>query len=134
MSGDEPDLDTLREQTDTGNRLSQDTSKQSSESNVNPFEQSLRNALSERQEAGAQRTVSVWDGELAALLDALEGNPDRMESVGMALQDALGRDPNPEEIDRTGVMQLAIRSGLQNADPELVETWREAVADAARRL
>ncbi|RJT07504.1 hypothetical protein [Halococcus sp. IIIV-5B] len=134
MSGDNPDLDALREQTDTGSRLSQDANNQSSESEVDPFEKSLRTALSERQKTGAQRTVSVWDGELAALLDALEENPDRMESIGTALQDALDRDPNPEDIDRTGIMQLAIRSGLQDADPELVEAWREAVADAAKRL
>ena len=134
MSGDEPDLDALREQTDTGSRLSQDTSKQSNESEADPFEQSLRDALSERQKAGTQRTVSVWDGELAALLDALEENPDRMESVGTALQEALGRDPDPEDIDRTGIIQLAIRSGIKDADPELVKSWREAVADAARQL
>jgi hypothetical protein len=127
------DLESLREQTETGNRLQEDAANADGEE-VDAFRQTLIAALAERQEAGSQRTVSFWDGELAGLLDALESDPERLRAVGVALQEALGRDPNPETIDRSEVAQLAARLGFQEADPELVESWREAVGDAARQL
>jgi hypothetical protein len=134
MSGDEGDvdLDTLRQQTETGSRLQEDAANADDETDA--FKQTLIAALAERQEAGSQRTVSFWDGELAGLLDALESDPERLRAVGVALQEALGRDPDPEAIDRSEVAQLAARLGFQEADPELVEMWREAVGDAARQL
>jgi hypothetical protein len=127
------DLESLREQTETGNRLQEDAANADGEE-VDAFRQTLIAALAERQEAGSQRTVSFWDGELAGLLDALESDPERMRAVGVALQEALGRDPDPEAIDRSEVAQLAARLGFQEADPELVESWREAVGDAAKQL
>ena len=135
MSEDEGDidLDTLRQQTETGSRLQEDTANADGEE-ADKFKQTLVAALAERQEAGSQRTVSFWDGELAGLLDALESDPERLRAVGVTLQEALGRDPDPEAIDRSEVAQLAARLGFQEADPELVETWREAVGDAARQL
>lgn len=127
------DLDTLRQQTETGNRLEVDAENADDE-DADVFRQALITALAERQEAGTQRTVSFWDGELAGLLDALESDPERLRAVGVALQEALGRDPNPEAIDRSEVVQLAARLGFQEVDPELVESWREAVGAAARQL
>jgi hypothetical protein len=127
------DLETLREQTETGNRLQEDAATADA-GDADVFRQALIEALAERQEAGSQRTVSFWDGELAGLLDALESDPERLRAVGVALQEALGRDPNPEAIDRSEVVQLATRLGFQEAAPELVESWREAVGDAARKL
>lgn len=131
--GGDVDLETLRKQTETGNRLQEDAVIEDTE-DADAFRQALIAALSERQEVGSQRTVSFWDGELAGLLDALESDPKRLQVVGVALQEALGRDPNPEEIDRSEVVQLATRLGFQEAAPELVESWREAVGDAARQL
>jgi hypothetical protein len=133
--GDEVDLDTLRRQTETGSRLQEDAATSGdAEDEIDPFRQTLIAALAERKQAGSQRTVSFWDGELAGLLDALESHPERLHAVGVALQEALGRDPNPEAIDRSEVVQLATRLGVQEVDPELVESWREAVADAAKQL
>lgn len=133
--GDDVDLDTLRQQTETGSRLQEDAAASGdAEDEVDPFRQTLIAALAERQQAGSQRTVSFWDGELAGLLDALESHPKQLRAVGVALQEALGRDPNPETIDRSEVVQLATRLGFQEADPELVESWREAVSDAAKQL
>jgi hypothetical protein len=131
--GDDVDLDALRQQTETGNRLQEDAANADGEG-TDAFRQTLIAALAERQEAGSQRTVSFWDGELAGLLDALESDPERLRAVGVALQEALGRDPDPEAIGRSEVVQLAARLGFQEANPELVESWREAVGDAARRL
>jgi hypothetical protein len=126
------DLETLRQQTETGSRLQEDAAANAGEADA--FRRTLVAALAERQEAGSQRTVSFWDGELAGLLDALEAHPKRLQAVGVALQEALGRDPNPEAIDRSEVVQLATRLGFQEVDPALVESWREAVGDAAKQL
>ena len=131
--GGDVDLESLREQTETGSRLQEDAAVADTE-DADPFRQTLIAALAERQEAGSQRTVSFWDGELAGLLDALESDPERLRAVGTTLQEALGRAPDPEAIDRSEVVQLAARLGFQEADPELVESWREAVGDAARQL
>lgn len=134
-SENDVDLDALRQRTETGNRLQEDAATAAdTESEVDPFRQALIAALAERQQAGSQRTVSFWDGELAGLLDALESHPERLQAVGVALQEALGRDPDPEAIDRSQIVQLATRLGIQEVDADLVETWREAVADAARQL
>jgi hypothetical protein len=131
--GGDVDLETLREQTETGNRLQEDAAATDAE-DADAFRQALIAALSERQEPGSQRTVSFWDGELAGLLDALESDPERLRAVGVALQEALGRDPDPETIDRSEIVQLATRLGFQEATPDVVESWREAVGDAAKRL
>ena len=127
------DLESLREQTETGNRLQEDAANADTEE-ADAFKQTLITALAERQEAGSQRTVSFWDGELAGLLDALESDPERLRAVGVALQEALGRDPDPKAIDRSEVVQLAARLGIQETDPDLVGSWREAVGEAARQL
>lgn len=127
------DLESLREQTETGNRLQEDATNADTE-DTDAFKQTLIAALAERQEAGSQRTVSFWDGELAGLLDALESEPKRLRAVGVALQETLGRDPAPAEIDRSEIVQLAARLGFQEAAPELVESWREAVGDTAKQL
>jgi hypothetical protein len=68
------------------------------------------------------------------LLDTLDAHPERLRAVGVVLREALGRDPDPEAINRNEIVQLATRLGIQEADSDLVETWREAVADAARQL
>jgi hypothetical protein len=133
--GNDVDLDALRQRTETGSRLREDAATtEETEDDVDVFKQTLIAALAERQQAGSQRTVSFWDGELAGLLDALDSDPERLRTVGVTLQEALGREPDPEAIDRSEVVQLATRLGIQEADPDLVETWREAVADAARQL
>lgn len=132
---DDVNLDELRERTETGSRLQEDAAAFIDvEDEADPFRQVLIAALAERQQAGSQRTVSFWDGELAGLLDALESRPERLQAVGVALQEALGRDPDPNAIDRSEVVQLATRLGIQEADPDLVESWREAVADSAKQL
>ncbi|WP_201740265.1 hypothetical protein [Salinigranum halophilum] len=61
-----------------------------------------------------QKTVSVWDGHLAALDE--EGNEDHLEAVGHALQDDL--DVERGAIDRSDVLRLALRLGLHEAVKE----------------
>lgn len=71
-----------------------------------------------------QKTVSVWDGPVAAFVRALERNPGRMDEVGHALQDRL--DLERDEVDRSEVLRLALRLGFREAAPEEFEAVREA--------
>jgi len=78
-----------------------------------------------------QKTVSVWDGSLAAFIRALEDNPDRMEDVGQALQQRL--DVDVGDADRSDILRLALRLGFQEAAPDEFDAVREAVGKQATR-
>ena len=78
-----------------------------------------------------QKTLSVWDGALAAFIRALEDNPDQMEAVGHSLQQRLGTDT--AEIDRSEVLRLALRLGFQEAAPEEFDAVRDAVQKHATK-
>lgn len=79
-----------------------------------------------------QKTVSVWDGDVAALITALDkdGNEAHLDAVGAALREALGRDTDAD-VDRSEVLRLALRLGLREAAPEYLDALREAVGKRA---
>ena len=128
MSEDE-ELAALREQTSQGDRIDQAASAEQ--------KQALSEAIVEELEAidagEQQKTLSVWDGALAAFIRALEDNPDQLEAVGHSLQQRLGTDT--AEIDRSEVLRLALRLGFQEAAPEEFDAVRDAVQKhATKRL
>ena len=126
MSEDE-ELAALREQTSQGDRIDQAASAEQ--------KQALAEAIVEELEAidagEQQKTLSVWDGALAAFIRALEDNPDQMEAVGHSLQQRLGTDT--AEIDRSEVLRLALRLGFQEAAPEEFDAVRDAVQKHATK-
>jgi len=126
MSEDE-ELAALREQTSQGDRIDQAASAEQ--------KQALSEAIVEELEsidAGEQqKTLSVWDGALAAFIRALENNPDQLEAVGHSLQQRLGTDT--AEIDRSEVLRLALRLGFQEAAPEEFDAVRDAVQKHATK-
>jgi hypothetical protein len=96
------------------------------EEDVDPLEAAIGRAL-ERAEAGdASKSLSLRDAQLAALIQGLEEQQKDFTAVGVALQEALGRETDPGAIDRSEVLRLAIRVGLREAAPEAVEAAREA--------
>lgn len=126
MSEDE-ELAALREQTSQGDRIDQAASAEQ--------KQALAEAIVEELEAidagEQQKTLSVWDGALAAFIRALEDNPDQLEAVGHSLQQRLGTDT--AEIDRSEVLRLALRLGFQEAAPEEFDAVRDAVQKHATK-
>ena len=128
MSDEEVDLEELKRQTDPGTRMSS-TPKQKQE-----FKDDLVEALHSRQGEGSQRTVSVWDADMAAFIDALEEHEDVMDDLGTSLQERLGRDRDAEEIDRSEVLRLLLRVGLNEGKKELAEAIVDAKAESARSL
>jgi len=84
-----------------------------------------------------QKTVSVWDGDLAAFVAALdqEANAEHRAAVGHALREALRRADDDSDVDQSEVLRLALRLGFAEAAPEYLDTLREAIGDhAADRL
>lgn len=129
MSEDE-DIAALREQTSQGDRIDEATAQEDKQAFVDDDLTEL-----EAIEAGdQQKTVSVWDGKVAAFIRALEENPDRLERVGDGLQKKLEVDA-ANEIDRSDILRLALRLGFQEAAPAEFDAVREAVREqAAKRL
>lgn len=126
MSEDD-DLAALREQTSHGDRIDEAAAEDAKQALVEDIVTEL-----EAIDAGEQqKTVSVWDGHLAAFVRALESNPDRMDDVGHALQ----RQLNLEEtnVDRSDVLRLALRLGFREAAPEEFEAVREAARKQATK-
>ena len=133
-SGDsETDLDELKKRHQKGSRVAGAARGQRGEDggnepeeDVDPLEAAIVRAF-ERLDAGdAPKSLSLRDAQLAALIHGLEDQREDFTAVGVALQEALGRDADPEAIDRSEVLRLAIRVGLREAAPEVIETARDA--------
>lgn len=126
MSEDD-ELAALREQTSQGDRIDQAASAEQKQVLVDAIVEEL-----EAIDAGEQqKTLSVWDGALAAFIRALEDNPDQLEAVGNSLQQRLGTDT--AEIDRSEVLRLALRLGFQEAASEEFDAVRDAVQKHATK-
>lgn len=121
------DLDALREQTSQGDRLDEAAKADDRQSLVDD----IIGELEAIDNGEKQKTVSVWDGPLAAFVRALEANPEQMDEVGRALQNRL--DVDEGDIDRSEILRLALRLGFQEAASEEFDAIREAVRDHATR-
>jgi septal ring factor EnvC (AmiA/AmiB activator) len=126
MSDD--DLATLRELSRHSDRLDQAAE--------NDRRAALRETITEQLlaiDAGErQKTVSVWDGELAALSTALDEHPAHAQAIGNALREEFD-DAAKGEPDRSEVLRRALRLGLREAAPDYVDALRAAVRDHATR-
>jgi hypothetical protein len=83
--------------------------------------------LADVENGDVSKTLSVRDARLTALVRALEETGDLVD-VGTALQEELGREADPDRIDRSEMLRLAVRLGLQEATPEVLDSARDAYA------
>lgn len=95
-----------------------------------PLEDALIEFLDAVDGGDVSKTLSVRDARLTALVLALE-ETDLLVATGTDLQEELGRDVEPDEIDRSEMLRLAIRLGLREAAPETLEAARNAYAKYA---
>lgn len=119
---DDDGIKQLREQTDVGTRLNESTDK--SDTKSDDVEDAIVSMLTAVDEGEVAKTLSLRDEQLAALIHGLE-ETGQLDDVGAALRDHLNREPSTN-TDRSDVLRLAIRAGLQQAAPDVVETAREA--------
>jgi hypothetical protein len=122
------DLAALREQTDHGDRLDEAAADNSREE----FRDTIAEELRAIDAGERQKTVSVWDADLAALSTALDEHPEHTQAIGEALREAFDVTPQ-DDPDRSEVLRRALRLGLREAAPEYVEELGGAVRDHATR-
>lgn len=122
---DDPDdeLDRLRRRTETGSRIEEAPTQEARRE----LRDAIRAELAAIEEGERQKTVSVWDGPVAALIAALEDRPDDLERVGERLQAALDTDAG--QIDRSELLRLALRLGFREGAPEAMDALRDAVRE-----
>ena len=92
---DDPDLEDLKAQTSQGDRLDSAAKEMDRQDLVEDIVDEL-----EAIDAGEQqKTVSVWDGQLAAFIRALEANPEHLDAVGNGLQEAGWSNVEVQRLD-----------------------------------
>ncbi len=125
----EPSLDELRDATERGDR--NDESSADAEAGL---VDEIVTALEAVEAGDRPKTIAVRDQPIAALLAVLdeEGNEAAMVAVGQALEDALGKEPS-DSFDRSEVVRLAVRVGLQTATPEKMDELGEAIGTHAQQ-
>jgi hypothetical protein len=124
---EDDELAALRKKTSHGDRIDE----AASEEQKHDLAEDILAELEAIESGDEQKTVSVWDGHLAAFVRALEKNPDTMSEVGQALQRRL--DLDEDEVSRSDVLRLALRLGLQEAAPNEFESVREAARRQATK-
>ena len=126
---DEADVEELRKRHQKGSRVTGAAAEtEEAEDEVSSLEEAMVAAFEEIEAGETAKSLSLRDGQLASLIHGLEAEPDELEAVGIALQEALDREIDPEAVDRSEVLRLAVRVGLREAAPEVVETARNAQA------
>ena len=126
---EDPDVEELRKQHQKGSRVTGAAAESDdSVDEGNPLEEAMVTAFAQIESGERAKSLSVRDGQLASVIHGLEAEADELEAVGIALQEALDREPDPEVVDRSEVLRLAVRVGLHEAAPEVIETARSAQA------
>ena len=126
---DDADVEELRKRHQKGSRVTGAAAEtEEAEDEVSSLEEAMVAAFEEIEAGETAKSLSLRDGQLASLIHGLEAEPDELEAVGIALQEALDREIDPEAVDRSEVLRLAVRVGLREAAPEVVETARNAQA------
>ena len=126
---DDADVEELRKRHQKGSRVTGAAAEtEEAEDEVSSLEEAMVAAFEEIEAGETAKSLSLRDGQLASLIHGLEAEPDELEAVGIALQEALDREIDSEAVDRSEVLRLAVRVGLREAAPEVIETARNAQA------
>jgi len=123
----DPDLEELRQQTQRTDRLDQSATA------GDDLVEDLVDALAAIESGEQAKTFAARDESVTALLTMLADREDELADVGTSLQEALGREVDPEALDRSELVRLAVRLGLREAAPEYLELLADASAEHARR-
>ena len=115
------ELEELREQTTRDNRLSE-------QANEPDFIEQIVAMLDDVDSGERGKILSLYDPQLAALIYALETDDRRFNEVIGALQETASRQIDTEDVGRTELLKLAVRIGLREAAPELLEDAQTAVS------
>lgn len=120
-------LDELRDEMGSGTKLDQELPQ------AQAFSELIEEKLEEVEDGELAKTISLYDPNMAAALAALEEDLDRQQEVVEALQTELDREIQTDDIDRTKILKLAVRAGLESAETELLDELVEAVQARTRQ-
>lgn len=123
------ELAQLREQTDTGDRVDS-AAEQQSTAQPSGLGTSIREELNAIDDGDRQATVSVWDGDLAALVFALDRDEhvEECTRAAAALADSLEQDA-PSDPGKSDVLRLALRLGFRELPTDVREEYRDALEE-----
>ncbi|EMA48694.1 hypothetical protein [Halococcus thailandensis] len=80
----------------------------------------------------ATQSFGAKDDQIAAYLAYLSDHPETMRVVGEAAADNLARSPTVNYEQKSGIVRLLFRLGLQEAMPEHDDQLGDAIAEYAR--
>ena len=126
MTDTDEELEQLRQKTDVGTRAQSATTGDDS----TDLEDEVVALLADVEDGEVSKTLSVRDARLTALVRALE-ETGSLDGVGTALREELGREADADGTDRSEMLRLAVRLGLREAAPEVLDTARKASARRA---
>jgi len=121
MTDPEDELQRMREEDSTGNRLDREAGKADHD-----FVDAIVDALDAVDDGDESETITAYDPTLAALLRALEDD-DRLDDVFEQLQDAYNGDAGISTASRSAIIRLAVRVGLQEGTEHVMDDVTEAI-------
>jgi hypothetical protein len=121
---DAEDLEALREQTQVDSRAA-------AEAVDTGLEASILEAIEELEVGERSVNMCTRDERVAAIMHGLEKSG-QQNALGEQLREHLGYDSDAD-IDRSEILRLAIRIGLREAAPDVVDAAQEAQAEYATR-
>lgn len=129
--GDDPtsELERLKDETRVGDRT--DATPESSSSDPDPVDELVKYIVAVR-DGDTTQSFGARDDQIAAYLAYVNDNPEMMQAVGEAAAEKLDRVPNIEYEQKSGLVRLLFRLGLQEAMPEHDDQLGQAIAEYAR--
>lgn len=120
------ELEELRKKTERGDRNDEESDEPETS-----FVDEIVDAIDDVESGDRPKTLAVRDQPIAALLAALDDDESKMTGVGQALENELGREKS-DEFDRSEIVRLALRVGLEDAAPEKMEQLSDAIGKYAQ--
>jgi hypothetical protein len=131
MSDNESDttaeLERLKDETRVGGR----TEAAGDASNDDPVAELVEYITAVR-DGDATQSFGAKDDQIAAYLAYLSDHPETMRAVGEAAADQLARSPTVNHEQKSGIVRLLFRLGLQEAMSEHDDQLGDAIAEYAR--
>lgn len=137
MTDNDISIEELKEKTQSGNQL-QENARENNENENGDGEKTFRDIVEEERNGGG-RHLSFASADYAALIRALEEDPDRLEQLANRLADRK-ENLDPEDItggtwgdpNRSQLIKSLIWVGLAETDPELIEIVTDLAMSVAK--
>ena len=121
------ELERLKDETRVGGRTDA-----AADTNDNDPVDELVEYITAVRDGDATQSFGAKDDQIAAYLAYLSDHPETMRAVGEAATTQLARSPNVNHEQKSGIVRLLFRLGLQEAMPEHDDQLGDAIAEYAR--